>query len=221
MRDEKTATALRFATRRVGTYPSSLISHPSKAFTLVELLVVIAVLSLLAALLFPSFARARAGARRTACTSNLKQIGLAFHLYRQDFDGGLPAHLSLVNKSYLRDARALLCPSDGKRGQIAGNDYYEGNTYLPTGVSYEYFPQWQIALDNNWYDPSPDFGTGRWGDLTPLAGCPWHWAASFTATDSGYTTGSGGWELILTYGGSVRKIRIEEPLDQFSPGKYH
>lgn len=198
-----------------------LISRYRSAFTLVELLVVIAVLSLLAALLFPSFAKARSQARRTACVSNLKQIGMAFHMYRQDFDGGLPTHLSIVNASYLRDARALLCPSDSKRGQIAGNDYYEGNKYLPSGVSYEYFPQWQIALDNNWYNPAPDFGEGRWGDLTPLGGCPWHWSNGFNASNTGYNPDSGGWELILTYGGSVRKIRSEEPLNQFSPGKYH
>ena len=195
------------------------ISH--SAFTLVELLVVVAVLSLLAALLFPAFAKTRTQARRTACTSNLKQIGLAFHLYKQDFDGGLPTHLSIVSEPYLRDARALLCPSDGKRGQITGNDYYEGNKYLISGVSYEYFPQWQVALDNQWYAPAPDFGEGRWGDLTPLSGCPWHWASDFSSASTGYAPESGGWELVLTYGGSVRKIRSEESFSLFSPGKYH
>lgn len=160
-------------------------------------------------------------ARRTACVSNLKQIGVAFHLYRQDFDGALPPHLSLVNEPYLRDTRVLLCPSDAKRGQLTGNDYYEGNLYVPSGVSYEYFPQWQVALDLKWYDAPPTFGDGLWGDLTPLAGCPWHWAATFSATRDGNTAGSSGWELILTHGGSVRKIRVEEPLADFTPGKYH
>jgi len=187
----------------------------------VELLTVIAILSLLAALLFPVFATSRARARRTACTSNLRQIGLAFHLYRQDFDGGLPGHLSIINQSHLRDARVLLCPGDAQRGQVAGNLYYEGNSYLPSGVSYEYFPQWQLAQNNGWYDPSPDFGDGKWGDLTPLCGCPWHWARSFNVAQTGNTPGANGWELILTIGGSVRKIRVEEPLADFSPGKYH
>ena len=47
-----------------------------KGFTLIELLVVISIIAMLAAILFPVFARARENARRTSCQSNLKQIGL-------------------------------------------------------------------------------------------------------------------------------------------------
>ena len=61
-----------------------------KAFTLIELLVVIAILALLAAILFPVFARAREQARRTACLSNLRQLGLALRMYGDDHDGGFP-----------------------------------------------------------------------------------------------------------------------------------
>ena len=60
-------------------------------FTLIELLVVIAIILILAAILFPVFARARENARRTACISNMKQIGLAVGQYAQDFDELLPA----------------------------------------------------------------------------------------------------------------------------------
>ena len=61
-----------------------------QAFTLIELLVVIAVIAILAAILFPVFARARENARRSACQSNLKQIGLGVLQYTQDYDEKLP-----------------------------------------------------------------------------------------------------------------------------------
>ncbi|MEO6909046.1 MAG: DUF1559 domain-containing protein [Abditibacteriaceae bacterium] len=62
----------------------------SKGFTLIELLVVIAIIAILAAILFPVFARARENARRASCQSNLKQIGLGFAMYIQDYDGRYP-----------------------------------------------------------------------------------------------------------------------------------
>src|SRR5687768_9905413 len=62
-----------------------------RAFTLIELLVVIAIIAILAAILFPVFARAREQARKTSCTSNMKQIGLGMLMYAQDYDEKFPA----------------------------------------------------------------------------------------------------------------------------------
>ena len=61
-----------------------------RAFTLIELLVVIAIIAILAALLFPVFSQAREAARRTTCSSNLKQFGVTWTLYLGDNDERMP-----------------------------------------------------------------------------------------------------------------------------------
>ena len=70
--------------------------HSSSGFTLIELLVVIAIIAILAAILFPVFARARESARRSNCLSNLKQLGIGFQMYAQDYDETYPSGLALV-----------------------------------------------------------------------------------------------------------------------------
>ncbi len=92
-------------------------------FTLIELLVVIAIIAILAAILFPVFSRAREAARKTSCASNLRQLGLASHMYAQDHDELLPCDYYACNSSttharlvgqilpYINNTQIMYCPS--------------------------------------------------------------------------------------------------------------
>lgn len=189
------------------------------AFTLVELMVAITIIAILMAILLPGFAAARSRARMSACSTNLHQIALALALYRQDA-GELPPHLSAANADYVRAPQVFVCPSDGARGQHAGSARMEGTLFLPTGVSYDYFPMWETAQQLQWWAPAPDFGAGKWDELTPLIGCQWHWATTFNASWRSNAQGVRGWQMIATVQGSVRRARVEEPVETFTPDRY-
>jgi len=97
-------------------------------FTLIELLVVIAIIAILASILFPVFARARENARRAACLSNLKQIGLGIQMYTQDYDEKLVSYAyppsvqgdpgtygwQVALMPYVKSTQLFVCPSATK-----------------------------------------------------------------------------------------------------------
>jgi prepilin-type N-terminal cleavage/methylation domain-containing protein len=114
-----------------------------RAFTLIELLVVIAIIAILAAILFPVFAQARESARKAACTSNMKQLGLALQSYAQDYDGIMPpSQLPSTGPNvswptmlfpYVKNEGIFVCPS-GERG-LVGRDLGNGQRQNYCGVT--------------------------------------------------------------------------------------
>ena len=93
-------------------------------FTLIELLVVIAIIAILAAILFPAFARARENARRSSCQSNLKQLGIGFQMYLQDYDSFYPVGLVQDDDTAAYGSGSSTAPGSGC-ANVGGLFYYD------------------------------------------------------------------------------------------------
>lgn len=118
-----------------------------QGFTLIELLVVIAIIAILAAILFPVFARTRQMARKTSCASNLRQLGLANHMYAQDYDGQFITEPTQNNPHpalcraltpYVKNRQIFYCP-----GAKACESHAQSTEYCGP-------PESIIETDANW-----------------------------------------------------------------------
>lgn len=125
------------------------VKRSTPAFTLVELLVVVAIIGILAAILFPVFSQARERARRAVCLSNLKQIGLGMLMYSQDNDEHLPAWTSY-----------WVCATNG----ATGGEGPDGGTNCGADAPAKY---WDAAI-------LPYVKTGDPGAVVPDSGGVWH-----------------------------------------------
>ena len=126
-----------------------------KAFTLIELLVVIAIIAILAAILFPVFAQAKEAAKKTSCLSNVKQQGVAFLMYANDYDDWtvMFKNKPIVNANgdwvangdwydllqpYIKNFDVVFCPDrnlvdSGEQGVVPP----KGGTYYEPGYGYD------------------------------------------------------------------------------------
>lgn len=137
--------------------------HHNTAFSLVEVLVVVAILGILAALAFPSFGSASAKARRSECQSNLRQLGVGIQLFASDNNGFLPP-----TRDDLQQFTAITNGgSSGAHWNQAISDYLGKKD---AGVTDKYSealgcPSWQ---DDPAYDPARTWIWGYGMNNNPL-----------------------------------------------------
>ena len=101
-------------------------------FTLIELMIVIAIIGILVSFLAPGAMKMREKARRSKCQNNLKQIYYAISAYRDDHNEQFPAGLDALYPDYLDDLEVFKCPSSASPvpSSASGGDYE-----MKTGVS--------------------------------------------------------------------------------------
>lgn len=101
------------------------IMKKKRIHRLLSILAVLALVAFLATMLLPALSKSREQARRASCTSNLKQIGLALHMFAQDNDERFPPTLEALYPNYLNTYEVFVCPICGRRREIS-YDYISG-----------------------------------------------------------------------------------------------
>ena len=134
-----------------------------KGFALIELLTVIAVISLLMAILVPVLGRARRSAQAGVCQSNMRQWGIVYKMYTDEFDGRFPqdygefAWYYPIKSYYRNEAKILLCPTAKKPADPLGTEM--GQSYGGTFLAWGYFEP--IEARPPW-DTYGSYGLNEW-----------------------------------------------------------
>jgi prepilin-type N-terminal cleavage/methylation domain-containing protein len=126
-----------------------------RIFTLIELLIVIAIISILASLLLPALAKSRELAKQTICAGNLKQIGIGIYLYLDSNNGWFPDYMTPIGGTGMGWGEAIK-DFVGKEEVFYGCPSYDDKNFPPafywTSCSYGY---------NYWYLGRHSYGTFR------------------------------------------------------------
>lgn len=197
------------------------LHSPDRAagFTLIELLVVVAIIAVLAGLLLPTLGRAKEGGRRSHCINNLRQIGLAIQMYRDDNSDRSPLYLVnpksdthgypggnreyLEAKTYMGNTNVFVCLSDRTKGKIPTQ--WHGWEYFgpfPTSYAYHLGPWQQTHPEGK---PWLADQLKRWQSRYIVAACPWHrhLFSGWTGTQPNFNKSTNIRDLALRYDGSV------------------
>ncbi len=206
-----------------------LLSSTRRGFTLIELLVVIAIIAILAAILFPVFAQARESARKTTCTSNLRQLGQAMTMYIQDYDdvfpvcnfsdtstgfppnvhldgSGSPIYLTDTLRPYVKNDGVFLCPTMRAQPNRAAQ-YPTDYTFLCVHGWSLYFPDFNNDAQGVCSHPMSSIGRVSEKPMIMCDGIGEHLGVT---TNIVYTQNKTGAQNICYVDGHVK----------FTPGKY-
>jgi len=144
-----------------------------KGFTILELLIVIAIIGIIIVSLMPMVKRNREQARRLECANNLRRIAVGFYKYASNNSGELPVSLSDLYPDYIDDVKYFSCPSDVDASEISQHGFD-----IDTTTSYVYASGWTmkepldtiLLCDKNYVLEKDTNHRGKGGNVLSLKG---------------------------------------------------